>query len=229
MSSVIAGEARLREAIRPTRMPGLFLLPCGPVPANPSELLAGKRFGQLMRSLVGTFDRIVIDSPPLMSVADARILAASADATLLVLRMNQSVRRFGIMALDGLEKVGANVLGAIANDTAPMPESRYYRGSWQYASSARRVMASVGARLKQPDIDTDTNGSSLDSADPSDQQYFAGAAGNQSGPPIDEPDWSVDGGAGEQVAELVAGDSDPSHANGNANGNGHGHGHGHGW
>ena len=54
-----------------------------------------KRFGQLMKALISSFDRIVIDSPPLMSVTDAQIMAASADATLLVLRMNRSARSLG--------------------------------------------------------------------------------------------------------------------------------------
>ena len=100
-----------------------------------------------MRSLLGTFDRIVIDSPPVLTVADARILSASADATILVLRMNQSVRNHSVMSLDGLQKVGANVVGAIANDMISIRENHYYRGSWQYASSAKRVMASVANRL----------------------------------------------------------------------------------
>jgi len=141
LSSVVAGEEKLRDAISPTRVPGLYVLPCGPVPANPSELLAGKRFGELMQALVETFDRVVIDSPPLMTVTDARILAASADATILVLRMNQSMRKFGLMAVDGLEKVGANVLGAVANDVAATRGYGYYGGSWQYAASAKRLTA----------------------------------------------------------------------------------------
>src|SRR5439155_21513343 len=70
LSSVLTGEARLREAVRSTRVAGLYLLPCGPVPANPSELLASKRFSDVMPALIGAFDRIIIDSPPLMSVAD---------------------------------------------------------------------------------------------------------------------------------------------------------------
>jgi capsular exopolysaccharide synthesis family protein len=146
VTSVVAGESTLAGAIRPTRVAGLYLLPCGPVPANPSELLAGKRFGHLMRALVGTFDRIVIDSPPVMTGNDARIIAASADATLLVLRINQTTHRSVIPALDELERVGANVLGAVANDMPALRSSSYYRGSWQYASSAKRVMASIASQ-----------------------------------------------------------------------------------
>ena len=143
VTSVVAGEDKLADAIQQTRVAGLYLLPCGPVPANPSELLAGKRFGDVMRALLGSYDRIVLDSAPLTMANDARILAASADATLLVLRMNQSTHRAVVPALDELERVGANVLGAIANDMPALRSSSYYRGSWQYASSAKRVMASI--------------------------------------------------------------------------------------
>ncbi|HEV7299973.1 MAG TPA: polysaccharide biosynthesis tyrosine autokinase [Tepidisphaeraceae bacterium] len=141
VSSVLAGEAKLRDAISPTEIPGLYVLPCGPVPENPSELLTGKKFARLMQSLTKSFDRIIIDSPPLMNVTDARILAASADATIVVLRMNRSMRRLGVLALDGLDKVGANVLGAIANDVPSDRDSRQYYGSvLQYERDTKRML-----------------------------------------------------------------------------------------
>ncbi|MDB5293995.1 MAG: Tyrosine-protein kinase ptk, partial [Phycisphaerales bacterium] len=179
LSNVVSGEEKLRDAVRPTRVAGLYLLPCGPVPSNPSELLASKRFSQLMRALVETFDRIVIDSPPLMTVADARILAASADATVLVLRMNQSMRKYGIMAVDSLERVGANVLGAVANDVPTTKADNYYGGSWQYASSAKRLMASAPSRL--PDETAPVPARPV--RRPAEEAFD-----------IAEPDWSADGG-----------------------------------
>jgi capsular exopolysaccharide synthesis family protein len=145
VSSVIAAEADLASAVRATRVPGLYLLPCGPVPANPAEMLASKRFGQMMQALLGQFDRIVLDSPPIVSVTDARILGASADATLLVLRMGRSMRKTGVLALDGLERVRANVIGAIANDM-PTPGGGYYGGSWQYAGRSRKQLGSRTVR-----------------------------------------------------------------------------------
>src|SRR5207302_9274984 len=130
-----AGE-RLAEAIAPARVPGLCLPPRGPVPLKASELLTSKKFEQLMRALGGSFDRIVIDSPPLMLFTDAAVLAEAADATLLVLRMNQSMRALGTLALDGLTKVGANVLGAVANDVSAGKGYRKYGGAWQFAARA---------------------------------------------------------------------------------------------
>jgi succinoglycan biosynthesis transport protein ExoP len=143
LSSVMAGEARLQDAIRNTHVTGLHVLPCGPVPVNPSEMLTSKRFAQLMQALGATFDRIIIDSPPLMSFTDAQLLAAAADVTLLVLRMNQSMRQVGQMAMEALSKVGANVLGTVANDVATVKVSRKYGGAWQYAASGGRYLGAV--------------------------------------------------------------------------------------
>ena len=144
LTTVLAGEDKLVDALLPTAVPGLHLLPCGPVPANPSELLASKRFQLLLHALCATFDRVIIDSPPLLTVTDACVLSASADATLLVLRMNQSMRTPTALALDALDKVGARVLGAIANDVPVGRSYGYYRGgSWHYAASARRLLAST--------------------------------------------------------------------------------------
>jgi capsular exopolysaccharide synthesis family protein len=146
LASVLSEDEKLRDALRPTRVPGLYLLPCGQVPENPSELLASKRFARLIQALGETFDRIVIDSPPVMAATDARILAASVDATLFVLRMNRSMRQLAVLALEGLQQVGANVIGAIANDVPAGRAYDYYGGSWQYATHANRLMTAAGFR-----------------------------------------------------------------------------------
>jgi polysaccharide biosynthesis transport protein len=144
LSGVMTEAAKLGEAIRPTGVPQLHLLPCGPVPNDPSELLAGKRFELLLRTLGSGFARVVIDSPPLLNVTDARVLATLADATVLVLRMNRSVRRLAGLALNGLASVGANVVGAIAVDVRGGAGSHCYGfytgGSWQYAASSSRPL-----------------------------------------------------------------------------------------
>lgn len=133
VSTVMPGETRLRDSIMPTAVPDLYLLPCGPVPRNPSEMLASDRFKYLLKSLCEAFDRVIIDSPALEEFADGRIVASAADVTVLVLRMNQSMRRSGAMALAGLGEVGANVLGAVANDVPPVNAFRLEGTPWLYA------------------------------------------------------------------------------------------------
>jgi Mrp family chromosome partitioning ATPase len=107
-------------------------------------MLASDRFKHLLRILCEAFDRIVIDSPSLEEVTDGRILAAAADVTVLVLRMDQTMRRAGAMAVMGLNEVGANVLGAVANDVPSVAAYRLDVGAWQYAAARGQIEASSG-------------------------------------------------------------------------------------
>jgi capsular exopolysaccharide synthesis family protein len=207
LSSVMSGEAKIGQAVAPTSASGLYLLPCGPVPGNPSELLTSKRFGRLMQALSGTFDRIVIDSPPLMSVTDGRILAAGADVTLLVLRMNRSARQLGLLALDGLRRVGANVLGAVANDVpAHIAPQQHYGDAWNYAVETRRLLAlgaATRSRSGTAQAASNGNGAARESAGGNGQLAEAAVNANGEHAPasngqapevltIAEPDWSAD-------------------------------------
>ena len=141
LTGILTDRASIADAICPTDVPGLHILPCGALPINPSELLAGKPFALLVQTLAAAFDRLIFDSPPLTHFSDGRVLAASADATVVVVRMNQSARHLGLLALDGLNRVGANVVGAVANDvTSPSSQYRRYGGAWEYAARDTRVL-----------------------------------------------------------------------------------------
>jgi len=119
LSSVLAGTTTLEEAIQPTKVKGLELLPCGPDVPNPSEILNSETFAKTLEHLsTNKYDRIIIDSPPVMPVTDAQILAAICDITLVVLRAEKSTRKFSQQARDGLLSVGAHILGAVVNDVS---------------------------------------------------------------------------------------------------------------
>jgi capsular exopolysaccharide synthesis family protein len=126
ISTILAGMTASAEAIQPTGVEGLDLLPCGPDVPNPSEILSSERFAQLLEILSDRYDRIIIDSPPIMPVADARILAAICSVTLLVLRAQKSTRKISLQTRDGLLGVGACVLGAVVNDAPEKGGYGYY-------------------------------------------------------------------------------------------------------
>ena len=130
LSDVLSGKKNLKDVLRRTTTQGLYVLPCGTIPANPAEMIEGRGFRQVIEALKGTFDRVIIDSPPVMVVADARVIAADADATVLILRMNKSDRKLAALALDVLQRVGANVLGWVANDMSQAAEG--YGGGYGY-------------------------------------------------------------------------------------------------
>jgi succinoglycan biosynthesis transport protein ExoP len=136
LSTILAGQANLDAAIRKTSVERLDVLPCGPLPHNPAELLDSQALLDLLKEVSSRYDQVLIDSPPVVPVTDARILSASCDATVLVLRADRSTRRLAEHARDGLLSVGANLLGLVLND---VPRGKgaygyYYYGYGRYSS-----------------------------------------------------------------------------------------------
>lgn len=115
LSSILTDRRPIEEAIVPNVLGLIDFLPAGPTPANPVELLNNGFFAELLEKLRGRYDRIVIDSPPIMPIADARVIAALADATLLVLRAERSTRRISLAARDELWRVRASRIGVVVN------------------------------------------------------------------------------------------------------------------
>jgi capsular exopolysaccharide synthesis family protein len=131
LTTVLSGINTLAETIISTKIKGLDLLCRGPDIPNPSETLNSVRFARLLELISSRYDRIIIDSPPVMSVTDAQILAAISDITLLVLRADKSTRKASQQARDGLLTVGASLLGAVVNDVPRHGLSDYY-GKYYY-------------------------------------------------------------------------------------------------
>jgi capsular exopolysaccharide synthesis family protein len=136
LSSVLAGQHPLDEAVQATAVPNLSLLPCGPIPNNPSEILNSQVFADTIEELKGKFDHVVIDSPPVNPVTDARILAASADVTIIVVRADKSTRKLSENARESLLGVGANILGVVVNDA---PRSGRGYGGYGYGYYSDRL------------------------------------------------------------------------------------------
>ncbi len=132
LSDVLSGQAKLDDVLRDSSEANLKLIPSGPVPVNPSELLNSKACMELIKELAERFDRVIIDSPPVMPVTDARILGALCDITLLVLRADKSTRKASQQARDGLLSVGANILGVVVNDVHPRKGYYGYYSSYGY-------------------------------------------------------------------------------------------------
>ena len=127
LSSIISGQESLEKSLHMGVQDHLDILTCGPIPPNPAELLNSQAMRDLLASLAESYDHIVIDSPPVLAVTDARIVAASADAAILVLRADQSRRKAARQAREQLDSVGANTLGLVIN-CAPRSTDRYGYG-----------------------------------------------------------------------------------------------------
>jgi capsular exopolysaccharide synthesis family protein len=119
ISSLVVGEGSLEKAIKSTEVPGLFVLPCGPIPPNPAELLHTEAFKQLLRTVRGQFDRVILDSPPLNAVADSAVLATQVDGVVVVLKAGRTNRELARRAVRALQDVQARIAGAVLNDINP--------------------------------------------------------------------------------------------------------------
>ena len=126
LSSVLTGRATLDEAIQHTDVERLDVLPCGPLPHNPAELLDSQPLLDLLAEAGRRYDQVLVDSPPVTLVSDARVLAAGCDASMLVLRSERSTRRGATLAWNALSSVGANLLGVIVNDLSRQKDGYGY-------------------------------------------------------------------------------------------------------
>jgi polysaccharide biosynthesis transport protein len=115
LTTVLAGRASASEAIQPTPIPGLFLLPGGPLGPNPAALLSSPRLGELLASLREQYDYVLIDTPPLLAVTDPSIVAHHVDGVLVVLRLSKRSRPHAQVAKEVLVGAGAEVLGVVVN------------------------------------------------------------------------------------------------------------------
>lgn len=121
LSTVLTGQSELAASVQRSNTDNLDILPCGPLPPNPAEMLNSEAFTSMLRELAAQYDHVVVDSPPVAPVTDARILGAACDATLLVIRAEKTSRRVAEHARDALASVGAVLLGVVVNDA---PRSR---------------------------------------------------------------------------------------------------------
>ncbi|MBP6994814.1 MAG: polysaccharide biosynthesis tyrosine autokinase [Phycicoccus sp.] len=128
LTDVLIGRHELSDVVQPYGSVPLFLLGSGPLPPNPSELLGSEPMRQLLDQLTATFDYVLFDTPPLVPVTDAAVLAAHADGVILVVGSGAVTRDSVAEALDRLSNVSAHVLGLVLNR---LPRERG-KGYYQY-------------------------------------------------------------------------------------------------
>jgi len=111
--------------IKETAVPGVSVLTGGPIPPNPAELVGSKRMKKLIEEVSKQFDVVLIDTPPIIAVTDAAIIAQEVDGVILVIASGEVNKEFAQRAKEQLDKVGAKILGAVLNK-ADMKTSDYY-------------------------------------------------------------------------------------------------------
>jgi len=115
LTNHLVGEATIDAIAKPTGIDNLFSIPTGPTPPNPADVLGSERFRTFLAELSERFDRVVIDSPPVVAVTDSVIVSTLVDGTVFVARAFRTARHLSAQGLRALRDVGAPVAGAVLN------------------------------------------------------------------------------------------------------------------
>lgn len=126
LTSVLVGDAELKDAIKSTEVPGLYVLPCGPIPPNPAELLHTERFRETLARLQEQFDKVILDSPPVGAVTDPLILSSYVGGVVIAVRCNKTARDVAARTRRALMDVNARILGVVLNDLDLERRDGYY-------------------------------------------------------------------------------------------------------
>jgi capsular exopolysaccharide synthesis family protein len=122
--------APLSDLVRETAVSGLWLLPAGSCGVTPSNLFYSPRMSRLLRRLRSEFDMILIDAPPMIHLADARVLGRLADSVILVVRAGQTTTESALLATQRFAEDGTHVLGTVLNSWDPKTGRDYGYGSY---------------------------------------------------------------------------------------------------
>jgi protein-tyrosine kinase len=135
--TVALAEAKsVDQVLVPTKMPNLYLVPSGPLPPNPGELLGSNRMREFVEKLAGQFDTLIFDSAPILSVADTGALAGLSDGVILVLKSGAVPRDMLRRAVEQIEAVKGKMIGVLLSQVDPRRDGYYYRYFYQYYGGA---------------------------------------------------------------------------------------------
>jgi len=123
---MIVGNAAASDAIHSTRVNGLQILPCGYIPPNPAELLGSAMMKQIIEAVRTRFDWVLIDTPPILAMADASVILPTVEGVVLVVAGETSSKPQVQRAIEQVHHVGSKVIGVVLNKVNLQRNSYYY-------------------------------------------------------------------------------------------------------
>lgn len=131
-------SVQIEDVAQKTEAPNLTVITAGTIPANPAELLGSKRMEAIVERLKQSAEVVIFDTPPVTAVTDAAVMAAKADATIMVIQSHRASRRIVIQGLEALTKVNARIVGAVLNNVPGHVATPYYGRSAGHESHPDR-------------------------------------------------------------------------------------------
>ncbi|UCE40725.1 MAG: polysaccharide biosynthesis tyrosine autokinase [Candidatus Aminicenantes bacterium] len=132
LSAFLSGNLVIEQAIQKTHIDNIFIIPSGPIPPNPSELLNSKRMQLLMEEVKDEFDFVFFDSPPVLAVIDSLIVSSLADATMFVIKAGKTLNKPFVSAIEELNKANAKLLGVLFNELVLKKGDMHFMDFYQY-------------------------------------------------------------------------------------------------
>lgn len=143
LSNLLVGNAKASEAVRKSSVSGLWLMPAGRIPPNPAELLGSQRCREFIASLREHFDWVIVDSPPVLVVTDASLVAHHASGVIFVVGCEMTSRHSAKRALEQIEHASGKIIGAVLNRVDLEHHGYYY--SQYYRREYSRYYTSASA------------------------------------------------------------------------------------
>lgn len=144
-TALVERNSHVRDFLQETSIDGLHLLPAGPIPPNPSELLGSHRMREVMEQLQETSEFVVIDTSPVLAVADSSILASIVSGVLLILRADATTLDAVRRTVEQLDAVQGRILGTVLNDVRSDRSGYYY---YHYSERPAQNRRTLGTRLR---------------------------------------------------------------------------------
>ena len=126
VTNVLTRQTSLQDAVVTTTIPDVYVLPSGPVPPNPSELIDSKSMDQLIEEASTIYDYVLFDTPPIMAVTDGQLLAHRVDGVILVISSGKTEIEAAVKSKELLEHANAKILGTVLNAKEVKNDNYYY-------------------------------------------------------------------------------------------------------
>ncbi|HJS41462.1 MAG TPA: polysaccharide biosynthesis tyrosine autokinase [Sphingomicrobium sp.] len=146
LTKLLTNDEPIRGHILETQFESLWLLPCGPTPPNPADLLSTGRFNEIVKEAAEHFDRIVIDGPPVLGLADASLLAVVAGSVMMVVESGRTKTRLARDAIERIQASGAHIVGVVltkSGDEASQYGYRLYQYGYKQVDDKRNEIVMI--------------------------------------------------------------------------------------
>ena len=138
LSGYLTGKVSIEDAVQKTNVENIWLIPSGPIPPNPSELLNSDKMKGMMDELKRGYDVVMLDTPPMLAVVDGVIISSLGDSTVFIIQAGKTTRKPFLQAVEELKRAKAKVIGVVFNEVKAKGEGYYspyyhhYRSRYHY-------------------------------------------------------------------------------------------------